>query len=152
MDWISRYPANHSYNRAHWRRREVAESGRQTMLRTGLALRSSSPATGVIWAQSPKKVRKWVPGPLGPGGRKSRKRVEKEPKIDYFSTFWTLFRLFDPRGREVPGTHFRTFFGLWARRAQMTPVAGEEDRKPCKLKGISKPYFHVCDKMAWRTI
>ena len=92
-----------------------------------LTLRSSSPATGVIWAlraQSPKKVRNCVAGPSRPRVPKSRKRVEKESEIDYFWTFWTLFRLFfdffDPRGREAPGTHFRTFFGLWAQRAQMT--------------------------------
>ena len=107
-------------------------------------LRSSSPATGVIWAlraQSPKKVRKWVPG----AGRKSRKRVEKESKIAYFSTFWTLFRLFfdffDPRGREDPGTHFRTFFGLWARRTEVTPVAGEEDRKNRALFALKNGRF-----------
>ena len=68
-------------------------------------------------------------GSRGREGRRSRKRVEKESKKSQNSQFWTLFRLFfNPRGREAPGTHFRTFFGLWARRAQMTPVAGEEDR------------------------
>ena len=81
-----------------------------------------------------KKSENGFPGPLGPGGRKSRKRVEKESKKSKNSQFWTLFRLFfdffDPRGREPI---FRTFFGLWARRAQMTPVAGEEDRKTLEM-------------------
>ena len=88
-----------------------------------------------------KKPENGFPGPLGPGGRKSRKRVEKESKTSKNSLFWTLFRLFfdffDPRGWEAPGTHFRTFFGLWARTAQMTPVAGEEDRKPTE-RGMTK--------------
>ena len=39
--------------------------------------------------------------------------------------FQFRFRLFGPRVREGPGTHFRTLFQLWARRAQMTPVAGK---------------------------
>ena len=47
-----------------------------------------------------------------------------------FDSFGLFFDFFDPQAREAPGTHFRTSFRLWARRAQMTPVAGEEDRKP----------------------
>ena len=75
-----------------------------------LRLRSSSPATGVIWAlraqMTPKKSPKMGSrGLSAPGVEKGRKRVEKESKIDYFWTFWTLFRLFfdffDPRGREA---------------------------------------------------
>ena len=72
-------------------------------------LRSSSPATGVIWAlraQSPKKSEKGFPGPLGPGVEKVEKESKKSPKIDYFWTFWhsfsTLFRLFRTPGAERP--------------------------------------------------
>ena len=86
-------------------------------LRSSLMLRYSSPATGVIWAlraQSPKKSANGFPGPLGPGGRKSRKRVEKEPKIDYFldflDSFSTLFRLFRPPGPRGAGNPFSDVF------------------------------------------
>ena len=86
-------------------------------------------ATGVIWALRAQSRKNESLGPLGPGGPKSPKRSRKRVKIDYFSTISTRsrlrFELFGPRGREVPGTHFRTFFRLWARRAQMTPVAGK---------------------------
>ena len=79
-------------------------------------------------------------GHLGPSGPKSRGReapgvekVEKEskksPKSPKIVNFGLFFDFFDPRAGEATGTHFGTFFGLWARRAQMTPVAGEEDRK-----------------------
>ena len=32
----------------------------------------------------------------------------------------------DPRGQDARGTHFELFWPLWARRAQMSPVAGPE--------------------------
>ena len=97
-----------------------------------LALRSSPPATGVIWAlraQSRKKNPKMGSRGLSASGverieSKSKKRVQKSN-----SQILTLFcNFFDPQGREAPGTHFWIFFRLRARRAQMTPVAGEEDR------------------------
>ena len=51
-------------------------------------LRSSSPATGVIWAlraQRPKKVRKWVPGASRPRGvEKVEKESKKSPKLTIF--------------------------------------------------------------------
>ena len=77
------------------------------------ALRSSSPATGVIWAlraQSPKKVRKWAPGAERPrGSKKCRKRVEKSPKsrkIVNFGLFFDSFPTFSTR----PGNPFSDFF------------------------------------------
>ena len=58
------------------------------------------------------------PGREGP---KKSKTESKKSQIDCFSTILTLFRLhfrlFGPRGREAPGTHFGLFFQLWARRA-----------------------------------
>ena len=85
-------------------------------------------------------------GHLDPSGPKSKKspkmgsrglaqgaeKVEKRVKNEYFDCFWTfrtLFRLFFDLFDPAPGTHFQTFVGLWAQRAQMTPVAGKEDRK-----------------------
>ena len=177
-----------------------------------LRLRSSSPATGVIWAlraQSSTKFRKWVPEASRPRrdeyvdeverGKKKRLRGRFEyfyffsargrgrgsprrqegagvgfllkipggrggsptrggggeggrvsagnfgggakyffsgpkcpprlsPKCQKIVNVGLFLDFFDPRGREAPGTHFRICFGLWARRAQITPVAGEEDR------------------------
>ena len=43
--------------------------------------------------------------------------------------FVSVFDFLGLRGREAPGTHFRLFLPLWARRAQMTPVAGPENLK-----------------------
>ena len=98
------------------------------------------PKVGVPWI--------WYRGHLGPSGPKlekslkmssgaERRRGPKSRKLSrngvknrlLFFTIWALFRLrfrlFGPRSREVSGTHFRTPFQLWARRAQMTPVAGK---------------------------
>ena len=58
--------------------------GPKTIFQIGgvsFVLRSSSPATGVIWAlraQSRKKVRKWVPGASRPRGSKKSKKSPKE--------------------------------------------------------------------------
>ena len=58
-------------------------------------------------------------GPLGFGvkeARKSRKRVDNEPntrkKVKKLS-FRLCLEFFRRRGREVPGTPFRTFFGVF---------------------------------------
>ena len=59
-------------------------------------------------------------------GVRFQESKKSKVKNSQYGTLFRLFRLF--RRREAPGTHFRLFFGLWARRAQMTPVAGEEDR------------------------
>ena len=83
-----------------------------------LQLRSSSPATGVIWAlraQSSKNNPKCVPRASPPRGSKKskrayQKRVQKEKKQSILDCFLTFLRLFRPRGREAPGTHFRPFF------------------------------------------
>ena len=87
---------------------------------------------GHLGPSGPKSKKSPKLGSRGREGQKSRKRVEKESKIDYFWTFSTLFRLFfdfSTPGAERPREPiFWLFFGLWARRAQMTPVAGEEDR------------------------
>ena len=61
-------------------------------------------------------------GPLGRGGPKSRKRSRKRVKIVEKQSILALFRLrfglFAPRE-----LIFRLFLQLWARRAQITPVA-----------------------------
>ena len=74
-----------------------------------------------------KKSENGFPGPLGPGvekvekeSKKSRKRVQKAQKIVNFGLF---FDSFSTPGAESP-----------PRRAQMTPVAGEEDRKFSTIK------------------
>ena len=92
-------------------------------------LRSSSPATGVIWAlraQSPKKVHKWVPRVSRPQALKKSKECKKRSELTVFRLFGLFFEIFDPWGREAPGTHF-PFFSLGL-KGQMTTVAGEEDR------------------------
>ena len=74
------------------------------------------PATGVIWAlraQSWKKSPKMSSlGPLKVPGPKTESK--KESKSTVFQLSLTLFRLrfrlLGPRGREAPGTHFRTLF------------------------------------------
>ena len=104
-------------------------------------LRSSLPATGVIWflrAQSRKKSEDGFLAPLSPKGWKYRKRekIQEGQKILNSDFFLTLSWLFQPWG------HFRIFFRLWARRAQMTPVAGEEDRK-VRFKGV---HFHCLNQ------
>ena len=76
-----------------------------------------------------KRARNEFLGPLGLRGPKSPKRIRKRVTVDYFSTILALFRLhfglFGP-----PGTHFGLSLPLWARRAQMTPVAGPENPSP----------------------
>ena len=73
-------------------------------------------------------------GLSAPGAENVEKESKKSPKLTFFGpfglffdSFWTFSTPGAESRREAPGTHFRTFFGLWARRAQMTPVAGEED-------------------------
>ena len=65
------------------------------------------PATRVFWEL---QAQSWKKSPKMSSWEQSRKRV----KIDCFSTILTLFRLrfrlFGPRGREAPGTHFQTLF------------------------------------------
>ena len=76
-------------------------------------LRSFSPATGVIWAlraQSPKKVRKWVPRSSQPRGSKKSKGVEKESKLTIFVDFLDSFSTFSTPGAERPGNPFSDFF------------------------------------------
>ena len=83
-------------------------------------------------------------GHLGPSGPKWQKEsetssrkvpngVENESKLTLFQLFWLFFDsvwdFLGPRGREAPGTRFGLFSTLWARRAQMTPVAGQSFRK-----------------------
>ena len=72
------------------------------------------------------------PGPLGPAAQKVENGVEKESKLTVFQLFWLFFDSgFDFLG---PGAErpreliFGLFFQLWARRAQMTPVAGKSFR------------------------
>ena len=64
----------------------------------------------------------------------------------FFGSFLTLFRLFGPLGARGPRDPFSNFFGVWARRAQMTPAAGEEDRKvnilTSKIDVTSKRKYH----------
>ena len=85
-----------------------------------------------------KRVRKWVPGASAPGPKKSKTESKKSQNrlfFNYFDFFSTPSSTFGPLGREAPGTHFGLFFQLWARRAQMTPVAGKSFRKrPQRLR------------------
>ena len=92
-----------------------------------LVLRPFHPPRGVLGPFGPKVgngVENEFPGPSGPGVQKVKNRVEKESSGNFnsFSTFLALFRLFfklfGPRGRKAPGTHFQLHFQLWARRAQ----------------------------------
>ena len=80
----------------------------------------------------PPGPKKWAFGASRPQGskevEKSQRRVQKSKEVK-FGHFRRFFDFFDPQGQETLGTHFRTFFRLWVRRAQMTPVAGEEDLK-----------------------
>ena len=96
-------------------------------LKDSLVLRSSLPAIGVIWAlraQSPQKVWKSVPRPLGPGGRKCRRSVKKSPKFTIFGLFGLLFDFsfdfFDPRGREPREPIFGLFVQLGPEGAKQT--------------------------------
>ena len=86
-------------------------------------MRSSSPATGVIWAlraQSPKKVRKWVPGASRAwGSKKSRKRVKN-------SQFWTPFST-------GPGNPFSDF--SWT-------LGPKGPNDPCSRRRRSQVYGH----------
>ena len=67
-----------------------------------------------------------------PGAQKVANGVEKRVKIDCFSTILTLFRLpfrlLGPQAKRPWELIFRLFLQLWARRAQMTPVAGKSFR------------------------
>ena len=96
------------------------------------------------------KVRKGVPGASRPRGRRSSKKVEKKLKKgrkleknlknSHFRLFFGVFR---PRGREAPGTPFRTFFrsflgrGLFdsCRRPTMSQRKGPKTPRFCKFWG-----------------
>ena len=81
-----------------------------------------------------KKSPKMSPRGLSAPGPKTSKTESKtsrnSQKIVEFDSFFDS--ILDPQGREAPGTHFWTFFRLWAGRAQMTPVAGK--RVPAGLE------------------
>ena len=68
----------------------------------------------------------WCRGHLGPLGPKSKKS-QNEVRIDYLSTFWTLFRLFRPPGREAPG-----FFSTLGPKGPNDPCSrrGRSQRSP----------------------
>ena len=69
--------------------------------------------------------------PFGPIWLEKESDLEKESTSTGFQLFWLFFdSIFNFLNRQSPGTHFRTFFQLWARRAQMTPVAGKSFCKP----------------------
>ena len=73
-----------------------------------------------------KKSEKGFPGPV----KKTRKRAAND-KFSIFLggfPFSTFFELFRPRGREVPGTPFQTFFGVFYGEAFLTPVKGQRCR------------------------
>ena len=83
------------------------------------------PVADQSWERSPKNE---FPGPLGPGAKKAENGVEKESKSTVFQLFClffdSVFDFFGPRGREAPGTHFRTPFPTLGPSGQTTPVAG----------------------------
>ena len=102
-----------------------------------LILRKLLPATGVIWAlraQSWKESRKMSSrGLSAPGPKKSQTESKKSQNrlfFNYFDSFSTPFSTFWAPGPRGPGNSFsELFFKLWARRAQMTPVAGPGNPK-----------------------
>ena len=63
-----------------------------------------------------KRVRKWVPGPLGPGAQKFTNRGARESKSTVLQTSLTLFqlrfRLFGPRAERPWNLIFGLFFQL----------------------------------------
>ena len=89
------------------------------------------PATGVIWAlRAPKwqKESEMSSRRLSaPEAQKVQNGVGEKVKMVEKELILTRFRLrfalLGPHTREAPGTHFGFFLPLWARRAQMTPVA-----------------------------
>ena len=89
------------------------------------------PATGVstLGPSGPKSKRSLKMSPRGlsaQGGPKVQNGVENESKSTIFYLFQLVFDsildFLDPRGREALGTHFQTFFRLWAQRAQSRPL------------------------------
>ena len=80
-------------------------------------------------AKSWKKSRKMSSRGLSTSGSKKSqtesKKSQNRPFFNYFDSFSTPFSTFWALGPRDPGnSFFRLFFQLWARRAQMTPVAG----------------------------
>ena len=105
-------------------------------------LRKLLRATGVIWAlraQSLKKSRKMS---SRGGPQKVEKGVEKESESTVFQLFWLFFdSIFDflgPGAERPQELIFGLFFQLWARRAQMTPVAGPGNPNACN--DFEKPW------------
>ena len=92
-------------------------------------------ATGVIsalraqsWKMSPKMSSR-ASRPRGPKSRKqSRKRVKIVKHLSILTLFRPHFRLLGLRRREARELILGVFFQLWARRAQMTRVAGKSFR------------------------
>ena len=89
--------------------------------------------SGPLGPKSQKSRKKGSRGLSAPGPKKvekSRKEVEKRVKNNLFSTFFNFFStFFQPFLALGPGNLFSTFLGFRARRARMTPVRGQEDRK-----------------------
>ena len=109
-----------------------------------LSLGFRGPASGLIWALRAQSWKKSSRGLSAPGSRKSkrsRKRVKIVEKQSILTLFRLRFRLFwASRGREARELIFRLFFQLWARRAQMTPVAGQSFRNPFVANGDQKKF------------
>ena len=69
------------------------------------------------------------------GPNKVQNGVDKESKSTIFSTILTLFDsvldFLGPEAERAKELIFRLYSQLWARRAQMTPVAGPGNPKTC---------------------
>ena len=88
------------------------------------------------------------------GAQKVQNGVKKESRSTVFLTILTIltlfrlrFGLFGPLRPRGAGTHFGLSLPLWARRAQMTPVAGPENPKMLCVsprKSTCETFFKWC--------
>ena len=111
------------------------------------------PSTGVkrpFPEKLQKKSEKGFPGPLGPGSKKARKRVEN----DYFSRFFRVFGSFSTRfwlflgamltlGPRAPGNPFSDFFRSFPGRRLLTPVDGQRYPNMCVPNAAVTPISHM---------
>ena len=98
---------------------------------------------GLSLENSEKNLKRAFSGPLGPGVKKTRKRVENDNFSSFFSGFRLVFNsfsfflsFFDPG----PGIPFQIFFGVLQGEAFLTPVEGQR----CRNVGCSAYVAVMC--------
>ena len=105
--------------------------------RLGIMLAMYRSQKALSLGNSKKSLKKGFPGPLGPGVKKARKRVEKDYFSSFFSGFWLVFDSFLnflggmlTLGPRAPGNPFSDFFRSFPGRRLLTPVDGQRYPKP----------------------